>query len=96
MAETIPIVDANDMNATAPIGVINFFLTSTSPNEINKIIIDSFKDSKVIKYTNDETKFIKISKSIISSFLCKLMNNCFSEGVYVPKLLENRRSYSNF
>ena len=81
MAETIPEVDTNT-NATARTGVINsFFLTATFPNEINNII-DSFKDSKATRYTDAETKFIKISKSIISPFLCKLINNCFSKGVY--------------
>ena len=69
MAETIPEVDAHDMNATAPTGVFNsFFLTLTYPNKIDNII-DSFKDLKAIKYTMDETKFIKISKSIIQYLL---------------------------
>ena len=81
MAETIPEVDT-DTNATAPTGVINsFFLAPTYPNEINNII-DSFKDSKATRYTDAETKFIKISKSVISPFLCKLINDCFSKGVY--------------
>ena len=81
MAETIPEVDM-DTNATAPTGIINsFFLTPTYPNEINNII-DSFKDSKATRYTDAETKFIKISKSVISPFLCKLINDCFSKGVY--------------
>ena len=95
MAKTISKVDANDMNAIAPTGVINsFFLTSTYPNKINNII-DSFKESKATKYTDAETKFIKISESIISPFLCKLISHCFSKGIY-HKLLENGRSYSNF
>ena len=81
MAETIPEVDT-DTNATAPTGVVNsFFLTPTYPNEINNII-DSFKDSKATRYTDAETKFIKISKSVIPPFLCKLINACFSKGVY--------------
>ena len=81
MAETIPEVDM-DTNATAPTGMINsFFLTPTYPNEINNII-DSFKDSKATRYTDAETKFIKISKSVISPFLCKLINDYFSKGVY--------------
>ena len=81
MAETISEVDM-DTNATAPTGMINsFFLTPTYPNEINNII-DSFKDSKATRYTDAETKFIKISKSVISSFLCKLISDCFSKGVY--------------
>ena len=81
MAETISEVDT-DTNATAPTGVINsFFLTPTYPNEINNII-DSFKDSKATRYTDTEAKFIKISKSMISPFLCKLINDCFSKGVY--------------
>ena len=81
MAKTIPEIDT-DTNATAPTGVINsFFLTPTYPNEINNII-DSFKDSKATRYTDAKTKFIKISKSVISPFLCKLITNCFSKGVY--------------
>ena len=81
MAETIPEVDT-DTNATAPTGVINsFFLTPRYPNKINNII-DSFKDSKATRYTDAETKFIKISKSVISPFLCKLIYDCFSKGVY--------------
>ena len=81
MAEIIPKVDT-DTNATAPTGVINsFFLTPTYPNEINNII-DSFKDSKAIRYTDAETKFIKISKSVISPFFGKLINDYFSKGVY--------------
>ena len=81
MAETIPEVDT-DTNATAPTGVINsFFLTPTYPNEINNII-DSFKGSKATRYTDAATKFIKISKSVISPFLCKLINDCFSKGFY--------------
>ena len=71
MAETFPEVDTNDMNLTALTGVINsFFLTPTYRNEINDII-DLFKDSKATRYTDVKTKFIKISKSIISPFLCK-------------------------
>ena len=67
MAEIIPEVDT-DTNSTEPTGVINsFFLTPTYPNEINNII-DSFKDLKATRYTNAETKFIKISKSVISPF----------------------------
>ena len=67
MAETILESDT-DMNATAPTGTINsFFLTPTYPNEINNII-DSFKDLKATRYTDAETKFIKVSKSIISPF----------------------------
>ena len=82
MAETISEVDANNKNAKAPTGVINtFFLTLIYPTKINNII-DSFKDSKATRYTDAETKFIKISKSIISHFLCKLINNCFSKGVF--------------
>ena len=81
MAKTIPKVDTNYMNATALTGVINsFFLTPMYPNEIN--IIDSFKDSKPTRYTDAETKFIKISKFILPFFLCKLINNCFTRGVY--------------
>ena len=81
MAETIPEVDT-DANATAPTGVMNsFFLTPTYPNEINNII-DSFENSKATRYTDVETKFIKIGKSIISPFLCKLINDCFGKGVY--------------
>ena len=70
------------MNATALTGSIinSFFLTPTYPNKIN--IIDSFKDSKTTRYTDAETKFIKIGKSIISPFLCVLINDCFSKGVY--------------
>ena len=76
-AEIISEVDANDINATAPKGMINsFFLTPTYPNEINNII-DSFKDSKATRCTDAKTKFMKISKSIISPFLYKLINNCF-------------------
>ena len=68
MAETIPKVDTNDMNATTPTGMINSFF-STPPHPIkNKSIIDSFKDSKATRYADTETKFIKISKSIISPF----------------------------
>ena len=82
MAETIAEVDANDINATAPTGVINsFFLTPTYPNKMNNII-NLLKDLKITRYTDAESKFIKISKSIISPFLCKLINNCFSKGVY--------------
>ena len=52
MTETIPEVDTNDMNATAPTGVANsFFLTPTYSNEINIII-----DSKATKNTDAETK----------------------------------------
>ena len=81
MAETIPEVDT-DTNTTASTGVINsFLLTPTYLNEINNII-DSFKGSKATRYTDAETKFIKISKSVISPFLCKLINHCFSKGVY--------------
>ena len=70
MVETILEVDT-DTNATAPSGLINsFFLTPTYPNEINSII-DSFKDSKATRYTD-----------AISPFLCKLINDCFSKGVY--------------
>ena len=77
----IPEIDT-DTNATVPTDVINsFFLTPTYPNEINNII-DSFKDSKATRYADTKTKFIKISKSIISPFLCKLINDCFSKGVY--------------
>ena len=82
MAETIPKVDTNDMNATALTGVINFFLlTPTYPKKINNII-DLFKDSKATRYTDAKFKSTKISKSIISPFLCKLINDCFSKGVY--------------
>ena len=82
MAETIPKVDTNSMNAITPTGVINsFYLTPTYPSEINNII-DSFKDSKATRYTDAETKFIKISQSIIFPFLCKLINDYFSKGVY--------------
>ena len=74
MAETILELDT-DTNTTASTGVINsFFLTPTYPNEINNII-DSFKDSKATRYIDAETKFIKISKSVISPFLCKLIND---------------------
>ena len=59
----------------------SFFFTPTYPNEINNII-DSYKDLKATRYTNAETKFIKISASTISPFLCKLINDCFSKGVY--------------
>ena len=38
IAETIPEVDANNMNATAPTGMINS-LTPTYPNEINNTLI---------------------------------------------------------
>ena len=49
MAETVPEIDTNDINATAPTGVTNsFFLTPTYPNEINNIF-DSLKDSKAIR-----------------------------------------------
>ena len=81
MAETISEVDT-DTNATAPTGVINsFILTPKYPNKIN-VIIDSFEDSKANRYTNVETKFIKINKSIISPFLCTFINDCLSKGVY--------------
>ena len=105
MAETIPEVDT-DTNRTAPTGMINsFFLTPTYPNEINNII-DSFKDSKATRYTDAETKFIKISKSVISPFLCKLINDCFSKGIH-PNCLKiaevipifekgNRKEASNY
>ena len=105
MAETISEINM-DTNATAPTGVINsFFLTPTYPNEINNIV-DSFKDSKATRYTDTKTKFIKISKSIIFLFLCKLINDCFSKGVY-PNFLKiaevipifekgNRREASNY
>ena len=80
-AETIPEVDM-DTNATALTGAINsFFLTPTYPNNINNII-DLFIHSKATRYTDVETKFIKISKSVISPFLCKLINDCFSKGIY--------------
>ena len=70
------------MKAIAPTeGINSFFLTPTYPSEINNII-DSFKDSKATRYTDAETKFTKISKSTISPFLCKLINNCFGKGVY--------------
>ena len=68
MAETISEVDANDINATAPTGVINsFFSTPTYPNEINNII-DSSRHSKATRYTDAENKFIKSSKPILSLF----------------------------
>ena len=86
MAEAIPEVDANDINAIAPIGVINSFLvTPTYQNEIDNIN-ESFKDSRATMYTDAETKFIKISKSTISPFLCKLINNYFSKDVYLNYL----------
>ena len=104
-AEIISEVDANDTIATAPKGMINsFFLTPTYPNEINNII-DSFKDSKATRYTDAKTKFMKISKSMISPFLCKLINDCFSKGVYpnylkIAKVIpiikkDDRREVSN-
>ena len=46
-------------------------------------------------YTDTETKFIKISKSIISPFLCKLINNCLSKGVY-PNCLKNAEVFPIF
>ena len=56
MTETIPEVDTNDMNATAPTGVVNsFFLTPTYSNEINNII-----DSKATRNTDAETKLQKL------------------------------------
>ena len=82
MAETIPEVDANDANTTAPIDVINsFFLTPMYPNEIINVI-DSFQDSTATRYADAKTKFIKISNSITSPFLCKLINNGFSKVIY--------------
>ena len=106
MAEAIPKVDTNDTNTTAPSGVTNSFsLTPTYPNEINNII-NSFKELKTTRYTDAETKFIKISKSIIYPFLGKLINDCFSKDVYqnclniaevIPIFKKNdRREPSNY
>ena len=83
----------------------SFILTSTYPNKINNII-DSFEDSKATRYTDAETKFIKISKLIISPFLCQFINDCFCKGVY-PNCLkiaqvipifkkDDRRGASNY
>ena len=82
MADNIPKVHKEDSNATPPRNVKNsiFFAPVTVTEICNHI--DLLKDKKAFRKLDVDTKFLKISKYVVSPILCMLFNRCFLEGVF--------------
>jgi len=57
------------------------YMHETSEEEVPRLIEDLW-DNKAIQYGEIQTKFIKLSKSILTPFLTRIFNRCINEGTY--------------
>ena len=87
MADAIP--DVHSSVLTPPPQVVcmknSIFLQPTTSDEV-ETVINALKNNKAIKIMDVETKFIKLSKNILSSVLSDLFNVCIAQGVFLDCL----------
>ncbi len=83
-----PPMDDYDLNPNSLIKAINcsFFLSPLTCRQVKNYIL-SLDHTKSTKSSCPAIKFLKLSASIISPFLCKIFNKCIRKGCF-PKSLK--------
>ena len=84
MADTIPDVGLHSSVPTPPPAVsikISLFLQPTTSAEV-ATVTNALKNNKAIRIMDVDTKFIKLSKNILSSVLRDLFTVCIAQGVF--------------
>ena len=88
MASTIePLTEDYIPKSNCSIPCKSFFFMPTTTEEIG-FLIDELQNKKATKFDDIETKFIKLSKDVISPILCILFNFCIISGVYPNQMKE--------
>ena len=82
MADAIPDVHSSVLTPPPVISMKNsIFLQPTTSDEV-ETVINALKNNKAIRIMDVETKFIKLSKNILSPVLSDLFNVCIAQGVF--------------
>ena len=82
MTDAIPDVHSSVLTPPPVISMKNsIFLQPTTSDEV-ETVINALKNNKAIRIMDVETKFIKLSKNILSPVLSDLFNVCIAQGVF--------------